>query len=319
MNNDAKIPVISIVGPTASGKTALSIEIAKIFNGEIVSADSMQIYKGMDIATAKPTITEQAGIKHHLIDFLDTDKTFSVAKYCELAHKAIHDIYSRGKMPVLVGGTGLYVDSLLDNITFSDADSDDEIRAQLRYELDTKGVDYLLEVLSLFDPESAKRLETERNPKRIIRAIEIYKTTGQTMTWHNSNSRSCTSPYKVVKIGLTATDRQFLYDRINRRVDIMVDNGLVDEAKEFVARDMSTTSSMAIGHKELVPYINGDTELDICIENLKMQTRRYAKRQLTWFSRDKNTNWLNIDTMSADELIRESIKVINKVLFDEEK
>ena len=318
MRNNDKIPVIAIVGPTASGKTALSIEIAKTFNCEIVSADSMQIYKGMDIATAKPTIAEQAGIKHHLIDFLDIDKTFSVAQYCDLAHKAILDIYSRGKMPVLVGGTGLYVDSLLDNITFSDADSDDELRAQLRNELDTKGIDYLLDMLSEFDPESAKRLETQRNPKRIMRAIEVYKTTGITMTQHILNSRCFDSPFNAVKIGLTATDRQYLYDRINKRVDVMVDNGLVDEAKEFVAHELSATASMAIGHKELIPYLNGEAELDVCIENLKMQTRRYAKRQLTWFNRDKDTYWFNIDTMSADELISKSVEVINKVLFDEE-
>lgn len=319
MNNNVKIPLIAIVGPTASGKTALSVEIAKLLDGEIISADSMQIYKGMDIATAKPSVAEQNGIRHHLIGFLDTDETFSVAQYCLLAHRAIFDVHTRGKMPILVGGTGLYVDSLINNITFSDADCDNDIRSQLQLDYESKGVDYLLTLLSEFDPESANRLAVEKNPKRIIRAIEVYKTTGKTMTQHNLDSRCCDSPYRVVKIGLTATDRQFLYDRINKRVDVMVENGLVEEAKEFVSHNMSATSSMAIGHKELMPYIRGEAMLDDCIDNLKMQTRRYAKRQLTWFSRDKNTYWFNIDLMIFDELVCESVKVINKVLFDEEK
>lgn len=318
MDNVLKIPLICIVGPTASGKTSLAIEIAKHYDCEIVSADSMQIYKGMDIATAKPTLSEQDGIKHHLIDFLDIDKTFSVAQYCDMAHGIIRDIYAEGKTPILVGGTGLYIDSLINNITFSDADSDEDLRKALYSEFESNGVESLLKMLYKIDPDTASKLEVEKNPKRIIRAIEVYKTTGITMSQHNANSRLNDSPYRVVKIGLTATDRQYLYDRINNRVDSMVQSGLIEEAKSFVNENMSSTSSMAIGYKELMPYLQGEAELETCIENLKMQTRRYAKRQLTWFNRDKNIHWFNIDILSKNELVSEAVDKINKVLFNEE-
>ncbi|MBE6823873.1 MAG: tRNA (adenosine(37)-N6)-dimethylallyltransferase MiaA [Ruminococcaceae bacterium] len=314
---EEKIPLICIVGPTASGKTSLAIKLAKIFDGEIVSADSMQIYKGMDIATAKPSLLERDGIIHHLIDFLEIDKSFSVAQYCEIAHSIIKDIHTRGKTPILVGGTGLYVDSLLNNITFSDADSDEKLREELYEQYTSYGVDFLLDKLSSFDKCSAQRLSTDKNVKRIIRAIEVYQLTGITMTEHNEKSTLCDSPYRFVKIGLTATNRQYLYDRINRRVDIMVENGLVDEAREYLSKHLSTTSSMAIGHKELLPYLNGEVELETCLENLKMQTRRYAKRQLTWFKRDLNINWLDIDTLDEEELLNKSEQTIKKVLFNE--
>ena len=317
MAGDKKIPLVSIVGPTASGKTSLAIEIAKLFDGEIVSADSMQIYKGMDIATAKPSILEQQGVVHHLIDFLDNHKTFSVAQYCELAHSIIFDIHSRGKLPILVGGTGLYVDSVINNTSFSESDCDEQLRLRLKQIADENGADALLEILSEFDQPMAEKLSVEKNIKRIIRAIEVYKTTGITMSEHNLKSHEIESPYKVVKIGLTATDRQYLYDRINRRVDIMVENGLVEEAKEFLDKKLSQTSSMAIGHKELLPYFEGLLELDSCLENLKMQTRRYAKRQLTWFRKDQDIIWFDIDIITQDTLISDSAKVIKKVLFDE--
>lgn len=316
--NDKKIPLISIVGPTASGKTSLSIALAKMFNGEIVSADSMQIYKGMDIATAKPTDEEKQGVIHHLMDFLDIDKDFSVAQYCNLAHAVIADIHNRGKLPVLVGGTGLYVDSLINNITFSQSESDEKLRKELYNKYTENGVEYLLDYLREFDPDCADKLSVEKNVKRIIRAIEVYKLTGVTMTEHNLNSRLVESPYKVVKIGLTATDRQFLYDRINKRVDFMVENGLVEEAKEFMSISHSKTSAVAIGHKELMPYFSGELSLDSCIENLKMQTRRYAKRQLTWFNRDKEINWFNIDILESNKLLEQTQELIKKVLFDEE-
>ncbi len=315
--NNLKIPMICVVGPTASGKTSLSIKLAKIFDGEIVSADSMQIYKGMDIATAKPSKKEQDGVVHHMMDFLDINESFSVAQYCDMAHRIIKDIHSRNKMPILVGGTGLYVDSLIDNITFSQAESDDALRRELYKEYEEFGVDHLLEKLSEFDPNCAEKLSVEKNVKRIIRAIEIYKTTNSTMSEHNANSRAFESPYNVAKIGLRATDRQFLYDRINKRVDIMVENGLVDEAKEFLDKTLSHTSSMAIGHKELIPYFNGDSTLESCLENLKMQTRRYAKRQLTWFKRDESICWLDIDVLNENEILDTSTLFTKKVLFDE--
>lgn len=318
MANCSKIPLVSIVGPTASGKTSLSIKLAQIFDGEIVSADSMQIYKGMDIATAKPTIEEQQGIKHHLMSFLDISNSFSVAQYCEMAHKIIEDINNRGKLPILVGGTGLYVDSLINNIAFSQSDCDEKLRAELQNEFELYGVEYLLDKLRKVDPVSAQKLQVEHNVKRIIRAIEVYETTGVTISEHNRKSRLIESPYKTIKIGLTASDRQFLYDRINKRVDIMVEAGLLKEAQKYHEIQHSSTSSMAIGHKELFPYLNNEAQLDDCIENLKMQTRRYAKRQLTWFRKDEEINWFNIDTIDSDQLIFETERLIKKVLFNEE-
>lgn len=315
--NQSKIPLICIVGPTASGKTALSVNIAKIFDAEIVSADSMQIYKGMDIATAKPTKEEQQGVVHHMMDFLDNCEQFSVARYCDMAHEIIREIHSRGKLPILVGGTGLYVDSLINNITFSDSEGDEKLRDELQKECEKHGVDYLLNKLAAFDEDSAKKLEETRNPKRVIRAIEVYMTTGKTITQYNEESKKIDSPYNVVKIGLTATDRQFLYDRINKRVEIMVENGLVEEARATYTTNLSSTAAVAIGHKELIPYLEGKAELSQCIEVLKMQTRRYAKRQLTWFNRDKEIHWFNIDVFDNDALVKESVDVIKKVLFNE--
>ncbi len=312
-----KIPMICVVGPTASGKTSLSIKLAKLYDGEIVSADSMQIYKGMDIATAKPTLDEQDGIVHHMMDFLDINESFSVAQYCDMAHGIIEDIHSRSKMPILVGGTGLYVDSLINNIAFSEADSDEALREKLQREYEEFGVEHLLSKLAEFDEQSAMKLSVEKNVKRIIRAIEVYKTTNITMTEHNENSRRFESPYKVAKIGLRATDRQYLYDRINMRVDSMVQNGLIEEAKEFLNKSLSSTSSMAIGHKELIPYFNSEATLDDCLENLKMQTRRYAKRQLTWFKRDESICWLDIDVLNENEILDTSTLFIKKVLLDE--
>lgn len=319
MVTDNKIPLICIVGPTASGKTKLSIELAKYFDGEIVSADSMQIYKGMDIATAKPDVDERQGVKHHLMDFLDIEKTFSVAQYCELAHSAIKDIYNRGKMPILVGGTGLYVDSLIKNTVFSLADSDPLIRSELQMLYDENGVQYLIDMLGEFDPDMATKLSVERNVKRIIRAIEVFRLTGVTMTEHNHISNTYESPYKVVKIGLTAINRDYLYNRINNRVDLMVENGLVEEAKSYLVKKLSDTSCMAIGHKELAPYFKGELSLESCLENLKMQTRRYAKRQLTWFKRDTEIHWFNIDDILYSDILSESVDLIKKVLFDEKR
>ena len=215
------INTVSIVGPTASGKTKLSVELAKHFNGEIVSADSMQIYTGMQIATAKPTKEEMDGIPHHMMDFLPPDKTYSVASYVTDASKCIADIHSRGKLPFIVGGTGLYVDSLLNNVSFSDDKRDEEYCLELRKIAEEHGTDRLLEMLAKFDPKSAERLRESRNLKRIIRAIEFYKTTGKTITQQIEESHKIPSPYITVKIGLNCRDRQVLYDRINKRVDII--------------------------------------------------------------------------------------------------
>ena len=202
-----KIPVIAVVGPTASGKTALSVELALHLSGEIISADSMQIYRHMDIATAKPTDAEKKGVPHHLMDFLDPGEDFSVARFCELSKPLIADIRDRGKLPIIAGGTGLYVDSLLGNVDFVETDPDPDLRSALRQELDTKGIDGMLDTIRAFDPASADRLSVGRNPKRILRCIEVYRTTGMTQTQLNLSQTAAPSPYKATRIGLTAADR----------------------------------------------------------------------------------------------------------------
>ena len=313
MNN--KIKLITVVGPTASGKTRLGVELAKRYGGEVISADSMQIYKGMQIATAKPTVEEMQGIPHHLMDFLEPNQTYSVAMFVDNAKKCIEDISSRGKIPVIVGGTGLYVDSLLNNISFHESQRDTGLSEKLWELYYAEGVDYLLDMLRKFDGESAERLETEKNPKRIIRAIEFYKTTGITITEQNKNSKNEESPYSAIKLGLNFEDRQKLYDRINKRVDLMVEAGLVSEAKRVFNSELSFTSVKAIGYKELFPYLKGELPLEECIEKLKQETRRYAKRQITWFKRDKEINWLYPDKAdSFEQLFEQAVQITEKGL-----
>lgn len=311
-----RINVVSVVGPTASGKTKLGVDLAKRFNGEIISADSMQIYTGMQIATAKPTKDETDGIPHHLMDFLPPDKSYSVARFVEDAQSCIRDITSKGKLPVIVGGTGLYVDSLLNNIKFNEEIRDEAYSKKLWQLYREKGVGELLEILRGFDSDSAARLETERNPKRIIRAVEFYHTTGITMSEQIAKSKSEPSPYNAVKIGINYEDREKLYDRINRRVDIMLSQGLVEETRYVLSQPLSFTSVKAIGYKELAPYINNEKTLEECVEKLKRETRRYAKRQITWFKRDKEINWLYADAFSSyDEMLAQAVNIINKGLL----
>ena len=306
-----KIKVVSLVGPTASGKTKLSVALAQRFDGEIVSADSMQIYREMQIATAKPDREEMGGVPHHLIDFLPPDRAYSVADFVSDARKAIEDIASRGKLPFIVGGTGLYVDSLLNNVKFTEAKRDEVESARLRALYDEKGIDHLLGILAEFDRESAERLAEERNPKRIIRAIEVYRTSGVTLTEHNRLSRAEESPYSPIKLGIFFRDREKLYSRINLRVDMMLSQGLIDEAREVLSRPLSDTAVMAIGYKELAPFIRGELPLDECVETLKRETRRYAKRQITWFKRDPEINRLYADDYTSfEELYRAAESII---------
>lgn len=285
--------VVIISGPTASGKTGLSIEIAKRFNGEIVSADSMQIYKSMDIATAKPTKDETAGIRHYLIDFVEANENFSVAKYKQLALSAIDNILSRGKLPIVCGGTGLYIDTLMNNTVFLDYE-DSGIRERLEKRKESDGIESLYEELKKVDPDTACRLHLN-DSKRIIRALEVYYLTGKTISEQNSLSHKEESPYNFLLFVLSAHNREILYKRINDRVDKMLDMGLVEEAGSFFASDISKTAKQAIGYKELKPYLDGEISLETAVEKLKMETRRYAKRQLTWFRNKKNVNWLYID------------------------
>ncbi len=302
--------VIAVVGPTASGKTGLGVKLAEHYGGEVVSADSMQIYKQMSIATAKPTKEEMRGIKHHLIDFVEPTETYSVARYKDDAAKAIADITSRGKTPIIVGGTGLYVDSLLENIEFFDVGADEELRKSLFERAEKEGIETLYKELFEIDPESANKIHSN-NVKKIVRALEFYKKTGTTISEQVRLSKLSGTPYESVIIGLTANDRQYLYDRINKRVDIMLDEGLLDEAKEFYSVYGVKTANQAIGYKEVLPYLEGKASLDECIENLKMQTRRYAKRQLTWFRRNENVNFLAIDEFENDELLKKAIEIID--------
>lgn len=300
--------VIVVLGPTASGKTSLGIEIAEKFGGEIVSADSMQIYENMDIATAKPSAEELARVKHHLIGFVPVGESFSVARYKEKAISAINDILARGKLPVVVGGTGLYIDTLIKNTEFFDYESTDA-REKLEGRYQQEGIEQLYEELKNIDPVTAERLHLNDN-KRIIRALEVYYLTGKTITQQAEMSHLNESEYNWCVIGLTAQNRQFLYDRINKRVDIMLDEGLLSEAENFFASDISNTAAQAIGYKELKPYFDGFVTLDEAVEKLKMETRRYAKRQLTWFRRNPNVNWLDIDLCTPDELISKACAIV---------
>ncbi len=300
--------VLAVVGPTASGKTSLGVALAEALNGEVISADSMQIYEQMDIATAKPTAAEMRGIPHHLIGFVPVGASFSVAQYKTLCYRCIEDVLSRGKTPILVGGTGLYFDAVLRNTSFFE-DANTDARDALSQQYDTEGGEAMLERLRQIDPEAAGKLHA-KDKKRILRALEVYASTGKTLTKQNELSHAEDAPYRFCVIGLCAEDRAFLYDRINRRVDLMVQDGLLDEAKSFFSLPFAGTVRQAIGYKELKPYFDGSLPLEEALDHLKMETRRYAKRQLTWFRRYASIHWLPIDRLSAQELLRESLRFI---------
>ncbi|MCD7730213.1 MAG: tRNA (adenosine(37)-N6)-dimethylallyltransferase MiaA [Oscillospiraceae bacterium] len=309
---DKKQPLIAVVGPTASGKTAVGAALAKEYNGEVVSADSMQIYKGMNIATAKPTDEEMLGIPHHLISLLEMDASFSVADYVRIAKEKISEIALRGKLPVLVGGTGLYVSSLIDNISFDNALTDGSVRKQLAEECARFGNEAMLDKLREIDPETAAVLPVG-NITRIIRAIEVYEVTGIPFSKHKELSRLEESPYNVCMIGLNYADRNVLYDRINRRVDLMVEKGMVEECKAVFESEKLGTACQAIGYKEFIPYFKGEKNKEECIDKIKQDSRRYAKRQLTWFRRDERINWLELtDVIPFDKIIEECKKIVAK-------
>ncbi len=304
--------VIVVCGPTASGKTALAVELAKIYDGEVISADSMQIYTDMDIASAKATAEEQQGIPHHLIGFLDPSESFSVADYVKMCDECVRDILGRGKIPIICGGTGLYISSFVDNLTFDDSEQDFAYREELRSFAKEHGNGALLEQLRKVDPETAASLH-ENNVGRIIRALEVYKTTGHTISQAKAMSRAVPSPYEFIMLGLDFEDREVLRQRINRRVDSMIQRGLVQEAQKCFSQADRPTAAQAIGCKELYPYFRGERELADCVEELKLRTRQYAKRQLTWFRRDKRV--LNIVIGKNDELsdvVNKAIALINK-------
>lgn len=306
----AKLSVLAVVGPTASGKTALSVELAKRTDGEIVSADSMQIYKGMDIASAKPTKEEMCGIPHHMMDFLSSETPYSVAQYTETAGVCIREIAARGKLPILVGGTGLYIDSLLSHTQFIEAPTDMTLRTALDAQYEAVGGEEMLKRLAEFDPESAARLHPN-NKKRILRAFEIYRLTGQTLSEALAQSHAVPSPFAPVYIGIAFRERAVLYDRINRRVDSMLERGLLEEARAFY-KGSPETAAQAIGYKELKPFLDGDLPFADAVENLKRATRNYAKRQITWFKRNGRIHWLYADECTPEQLLTQALEIANE-------
>lgn len=306
-----KKDILVLGGPTAVGKTDLSIKLAKELNGEIISADSMQIYKYMDIGSAKVTKEEMNGVKHHLIDVVTPDKPFSVAEYKELGEKIIEDILNRKKLPIIAGGTGLYINALTCNMNFTEAQKDDEYRKFLEEKADKYGNEYIHELLKDIDEESYKNIHAN-NRKRVIRALEVYKLTGKPFSSYGSGKDFYNYKYNVHYYVLNM-DREKLYSRINKRVDIMMENGLEDEC--ITLKKMGYTSSMqsmqGIGYKEMLYYLDNKISLDEAIEMIKKGSRNYAKRQLTWFRRDPRVKFLNKDELSDGEIIKKIINDIN--------
>ena len=287
-----KNEVFVITGPTASGKSALGVKLALAADGEIVSADSMQIYKLMDIGTAKPTEEERLGIAHHMLDVIPPWEDYSVARYVEDAARCIDDILERGKLPIIVGGTGLYIDSLLCGRNFS-ARGDEDMRCELEAEYDDVGGEVMLRKLHEIDPETAEKLHAN-DKKRIIRALEIQKLAGKAKSQHDLETKSIPPRYKAIKYALTISDREKLYERINQRVDLMMEKGLEAEVRGLlnIGVPSHATAMQAIGYKEICAVIQGECSIDEAVLRIKMESRRYAKRQLTWLRRDKELKWL---------------------------
>ena len=283
--------IICIAGPTASGKTALAVELAKLVNGEVVSCDSMQIYKRMNIGTAKPTSEEMQGIPHHMLDICEPNEDFSVSRYCEMAAPIVDDILARGKTAIIAGGTGLYMDSLIKGNDFVDFPATGH-RQRLESRLEAEGVQSLLAELWTIDPESADK--SMANPRRIVRALEVYYETGETITTHNLRTQSIPPRYDPLLFALTDVERTDLYDRINRRVGIMLETGLLDEIRELLDSGIPAgcTAMQAIGYKEFVDAMAGKCTIEEAADLVRQSSRRYAKRQLTWFRRKPNATWL---------------------------
>ena len=287
MNN-----IICIAGPTASGKTALAVELAKELNGEVISCDSMQIYRRMDIGTAKPTREEMQGILHHMIDVAEPDEDFSVSRYCEMATPILEDILARGKTAIIAGGTGLYMDSLIRGNDFAPCPSTGA-RERLEQEADEKGMEYMLEKLRSIDPDAAEKLHLA-DRKRVIRALEVFEETGETITAHNKRTQTIPPRYNPLWLGLDFEPRQRLYDRIDLRVNIMLEQGLVKEIEELLASGIPAkcTAMQAIGYKEFVSALEGHSTIQEAADEVRKASRHYAKRQLTWFRRNPQMNWL---------------------------
>ena len=294
-----KQKLICIAGPTASGKTALSIALAKLLDTEIISSDSMQLYRGMDIGTAKPDMAERDGVVHHMFDVAEAGETFSVARYQQMADACAQEILSRGRIPIVCGGTGFYLDALIDGSTFSGDETNLEAREKYNAIAREQGAHALHEMLRKVDPESAERIH-ENNVKRVVRALEVYEQTGMTIGEMNARNKRPEPKYDAILFALCPTERQTLYDRIDRRVDQMVELGLLEEARRLLEQGrLIGTAGQAIGYKELVPYLQGQATLSDCLDTLKRASRNYAKRQLTWLRRDGRVNWIYYN--SAEE------------------
>ena len=307
-----KTPILCVVGPTASGKTKLSIELAKKYNGEVLSCDSMQIYRGMTIGTAKPTPEEMDGVPHHMIDVADPGEAFSVSRYVELADPMLQDILSRGKTCVIVGGTGLYVDSLIAGRSFAPFPETGK-RQELEALAADKGIDAVLDILRQHDPDSAARLHPS-DQRRIIRAAEVWLETGKTITQHNRETQAVPPKYTPLWLGLDFTDRAELYARIDRRVDLMMAGGLIEEIQSLLHNGTPPTATalQAIGYKEPMAALRGEMTMAEAVDKIKQESRRYAKRQLTWFRRNKDIHWIyNKEPVSFDAVWQQAEMIMD--------
>ena len=307
-----KYPLLVILGPTAVGKTQFSLEIAGLLNGEIISADSMQIYQGMDIGTGKVTVRERQQVKHHLIDIIDPAAEFSVAEFQERVDLIIPKIISQNKVPLLVGGTGLYIKAVLEGFLFPEMKKDEQLRDILQQEAIKYGNVYLHQKLREVDPELAQQLHPN-DQRRIIRGIEVYQLTGNKLSVLKKLQQKVPARYQALKIGLTR-EREELYQRINQRVDLMIEQGLLSEVKKLLnaGYSISSTALQGLGYKEIIAYLNGEYDLNEAIRILKRDTRHYAKRQLTWFKQQNDIHWFNLSQLSMPCLLDKTIKLINK-------
>lgn len=307
--------IICIAGPTASGKTSLAVELAKLYNGEVVSCDSMQIYRRMDIGTAKPTKDEMQGIVHHMLDVANPDEDFSVSRYCEMAGPIVDHILSRGKTAIIAGGTGLYMDALIKGNDFAPFPATGR-REELEALVSAKGIEAVIDQLRAVDPEALDR--SQGNPRRIIRAMEVYLETGETITAHNLKTQAIPPKYRPVWFALEDESRQDLYDRIDRRVDIMLEQGLVEEIKNLLASGIPSkcTALQAIGYKEFIAALDGQCTIEEAADEVKKSSRHYAKRQLTWFRRNPNVIWLR---RAKGEATREIVEKARPFLRDFDK
>ncbi len=314
---EKKIKILAVVGSTASGKSALAVALAKELGGEIVSCDSMQIYRRMNIGTAKPTPEEQDGVPHHLIDFVEPDRPFSCAEYVECAKRAVEEVSSRGKLSILCGGTGLYLDAFLRGGGFEETETDPAMREALFAYAEEHGNAALHAKLAEVDPESAAAIHPN-NVKRVVRALEIFRTTGMTKTEADRRSRELDSPYRATVIGLRYAERELLYKRIDHRVDLMLEMGLLEETERLLQEgvfEKNATAAQAIGYKELLGYLCGEESLDLAVESLKRATRRYAKRQITWFGAKDYVHWLDMTEEGRPRpisaVLQDALKIAN--------